>query len=86
MCPLEKLHAVKAANIHRGLNMPLCSSLYVTMENKSNIMTFSRTLNVPSDDQSMSTLAAARGARTLNAQSGQAVDRIMILWCFRGQK
>lgn len=82
MHPREKLDAVKAAVKRRALNMPLCFSLYVTTENKKKNMTFSRTLNVPSDDQSISTLAEARVAKTLHMHSGHAVDRIMILWCF----
>lgn len=85
MRPRVKLHAVKATDKYRGLNIPLCTSLHVTMGNKNENVTFSRALHVPSDDQSMSTLAAARGAKTPNKQSGHAVDRIMDLWCFRGQ-
>lgn len=40
--------------------------------------------NVPSDDQSMSTLVAAKGVKTPNVKRDHVVDRIMILRCSPG--
>lgn len=88
MRPVGRLNALKAADQWRELDGEVWTSWRPSgpdtmMKNEKEYFC---TLHIPSDDQSISTLAAARGAKAPNMQSGHAVDRIIFYSITRGQK